>query len=545
MYKKIFYPKIFTILQGNYSFKNLTSDIIAGLTVAVVALPLSIALAVASGATPQQGIITAIVAGFTISLLSGSRVQVGGPTGAFVILVYNVIHQHGYDGLILATFLAGVILIIAALLRLGIIIQYISQSVIVGFTSGIAVIIFLGQLGDIFNLPSADIPHDIFSKVSYLFTHFAEHNHISLIIFFGLFATIIYLKKISTKIPIFLIIIFIAIAINEFFHLELETLGNRFSEISIDNFSFGIPSFTIHKLVAILPSAFTIALLAGIESLLSAVVADSMSGDRHHSNTELAAQGVANILSSTVGGLPATGAIARTATNIKSGAKSPLAGVFHALFILLMAWWFGVYLAYIPFIALASILVMVAWNMSEYKEFGYIIRRASDDRFVLLITFFLTIFVDLIMGISVGIILSSLIFVHKMSKDVSIHHKKGSTKKKDLKDNLPDNIFLITLEGSLFFGTVNRITAALDDISSIEKVLIIKLKDIHFLDISAAKKLKSFIDKTRKKTEIILCVPQKNVREKLHKFNVKQNLAKERIVDNIEDAINLGKSIIG
>jgi SulP family sulfate permease len=543
LYKKYFhfYPKILSIFQEGYGFKNLQADTIAGLTVAVVALPLSIALAVASGATPDKGIITAIVAGFIISLFSGSRVQIGGPTGAFVIIVYDIISKHGYEGLVMATFLAGLILLLGAIFKVGVFIKYISQAVITGFTTGIAVIILFSQMGDICGFKNSLIPNELIHKVSFLFHHFIEINlmTVSLVTIFVI--SIVMIKKVFPKSPHFLFAIIMGVLLNQLFALGYENLFDRFGTVSFNIPSISVPTMPLDEIISLLPSAFVIALLAGIEALLSAVVADSMSGDKHHSNTELFAQGFANIGSALVTGLPATGAIARTATNIKSGGQTPISGMLHAVFVFIFAAILVSYIQLIPFFTLASILIIVAWNMSEAKEFISLLRSSSDDRLILLATFLLTIFVDLTVGISVGIILSSLMFMKRMSDVVEVHEEHKEFLKKIDMSEVPDDIRVLSFDGPLFFGTSDRIISALDRLNVSRKVIILNLQDVPFIDSTAAKKLKRFIDRLHKISIIILCTPRENVRKSLRHLKVKENIHPDNITSELSTALTIAK----
>lgn len=401
-------PKLFTYLKQGYSLKNLRADTLAGLTVAIVALPLAMALGIASGASPAEGLITVIIAGFLISALGGSRYQVGGPTGAFVVVIYNIIGTHGYEGLILATLMAGVILVAAGFARLGDLIRHIPAAVITGFTAGIAVIIFSSQVKDLLGLQIEKVPGDFFGKWHAFWNARESISTASVIIASSSLALLIALKKYAPRLPGFLIAVVWAALLVGLFDMNAPTIGSAFGGIPSSLPAPHWPAFTLDKMIALIPSALTIAFLAGIESLLSATVADRMTNRQHRSNAELIAQGVANTASALFGGLPATGAIARTATNIRAGAYSPVAGVLHALFVLLFMLFLSPLAAFIPLAGLAAILVLVAWNMSERQHVLHIMKGAWPEKITLLVTLLLTVTYDLTIAIMAGVALTAL-----------------------------------------------------------------------------------------------------------------------------------------
>ncbi|NCQ22666.1 MAG: sodium-independent anion transporter, partial [Sphingomonadales bacterium] len=409
-------PKLITVFREGYSLGTLRADTIAGMTVAIVALPLAMALGIASGASPDKGLVTAVVAGFLISAMGGSRVQVGGPTGAFVVVIFNVIAQHGYDGLLIATFLAGFILIAAGVLRFGQMIKFIPHPVVTGFTAGIAVIIASSQVKDFLGLSIAEVPAEFVPKWQAYWSAMASTSWATLGVGAGSLAIIILLRKFAPKLPAFLIAVLISSIAVVVLKLPVDTIGSRFPDIPAGLPMPSLPEISLAKINAVLPSAFTIAFLAGIEALLSAVVADGMIGTRHRSNQELIGQGVANLGSALFGGLPATGAIARTATNIRSGAQTPVAGILHAVFLLLFVLFATDLMAFVPMAALAAVLFMVAWGMSEYERFLALLRMPNSDRAVLLLTFGLTVLVDLTVAIGVGVTLASLLFMARMAE---------------------------------------------------------------------------------------------------------------------------------
>src|SRR5580698_168193 len=388
-------PKLITVLRLGYTRGDLRDDLLAGLTVSIVALPLAMALAIASGATPEKGIYTAIVAGFLISLLGGSRVQIGGPTAAFVPVVFNVIDRFGYGGLILCTLLAGLMLIAAGVLRIGTLLKYIPQPVITGFTSGIAVSIFSSQIKDLLGLHMDKVPADFFARWSVYFANLPSLSGVTVALAAGSLVLIVTLRRVRPNWPGFLIAVVAGALLVATIHLPVATIGTRFGGIPATWPHFSFPHIPLDRTRDLFPSSFTIAFLAGVESLLSAVVADGMIGGRHRSNCELVAQGIANVGSALFGGLPATGALARTATNVRAGARSPLAGIFHALFLLIFMLVLAPFLRYIPLAALGAVLVVVAWNMGEIRTFSNLMQGPIGDRIVLLLTFGLTVMLDL------------------------------------------------------------------------------------------------------------------------------------------------------
>jgi SulP family sulfate permease len=404
-----FHPKLLTCLRDNYDLPAFRADVVAALTVAIVALPLAMALGIASGATPEQGLITVVVAGLLISLLGGSRLQIGGPTGAFVVIVYDVIEKHGYDGLLVATLMAGGMLVLAGILKLGTYIRHIPATVVTGFTCGIAIIIASSQVRDLFGLTMEKLPGDFIEKWAAFWDARGTFNFAALALAAAGLGIIIALRRYAPKIPAFLVAVVAASLAAMLFSLPVETIGTMFGGIPRAIPAPRLPDIAHADVAALLPSAFAIAFLAGIESLLSAVVADRMTGHKHRSNTELVAQGIANTASALFGGLPATGAIARTATNIRAGARTPVAGVLHALFVLAFMLLLAPLASYIPLAALAAVLLVVAWGMSERKHAAEILRGAWAGRIVMLTTLVLTVAVDLTLAITGGVILSLLL----------------------------------------------------------------------------------------------------------------------------------------
>ena len=492
---KLFLPKTVTVLRQGYGFPDFRADAVAGLTVAVIALPLAMALAIASGAAPEAGLVTAVVAGFLISALGGSRFQIGGPTGAFVVIVYGVISKHGYDGLLMATLMAGGVLIVAGLARVGTLIRYIPDPVTTGFTSGIAVVILASQIPDLLGLAASGVPAEFVPKLRALW---AARDTLSLPavgLSTACVAAILLLRRYAPRAPGFLIATVAAAAAVAALGLPVETIGSRFGEMHARLPAPDLSFWTWSKAADVLPSALAIALLAGVESLLSAVVADQMTGRRHRSNMELTAQGVANIASAAVGGLPATGAIARTAASIRSGARSPVAGMLHAVFLLVFMLVLAPAMRFIPMAALAAILVVVAMNMAETHRFRLILRTSRGDRAVLLATFALTVLIDLTVAISVGMTLAAFIFMHRMSRLASLEGRDPLIEG-DRPDNgeapyapnhgLPADVAVLTFRGPLFFGSAGLIKDALDRIGARRRIYLLHLAEVPLLDPTGA-----------------------------------------------------------
>lgn len=513
-----FTPKIFTLLsQRAYSFRELRADSIAGLTVAVVALPLSMALAIASGASPDKGLTTAVIAGFLISFLGGSRVQIGGPTGAFVVVVYGVIAQYGYDGLLIATFLAGLILIFSGYARLGQLISFIPHPVVTGFTGGIAVIIATSQVKDFFGLQLETVPADFLSKWHAYIAAFDTINPAALAVGIAALFLMTLMRYFVPRWPSYLIVLVFSSLLVAFFPISLETVGTRFPDMPTGLPMPALPVFDLTKIRMVIPSAFIIAFLAGIEALLSAAVADGMTGFKHRSNQELIAQGSANIASAFFGGLPATGAIARTATNIKAGGRTPFAGIFHAVFLCLFVLFGTDLIVFVPMTALAAILFIVAWNMSEFDHFVHIFRLSWADRNVMLLTFLLTVFVDLTVAIAVGVILASLLFIRHMVRSFRItpdgRSRAYAQTDEDEDENedvtqrvgLPSEIEVFRITGPIFFGVTEDIVDTLKAIRQMPQVLILRMRLVPYLDATGINVLETLLRQCHAKgTRLIL-----------------------------------------
>lgn len=500
-----FVPQLYSTLARGYGARDLRADLLAGLTVAIVALPLAMALAIASGTTPERGLHTAIVAGFLISALGGSRVQIGGPTAAFIPVVFNVIERFGYEGLILCTLLAGLILIAAGLLRLGVLLRYMPQPVITGFTAGIAVSIFASQVKDALGLRMDQVPGEFFERWAAYFAHLPSWQPAAAVLCATGLIALALLKRHRPGWPAFLIVVvagsLAALA------LPVPTIGSTFGQLPAALPEFAIPSIPFERTFELLPAALTIAFLAGVESLLSAVVADGMTGQRHRSNAELVAQGVANAASALVAGLPATGALARTATNIRAGARTPVAGMAHAAFLLAFMLVLAPLMVYVPLSVLAALLLVVAWNMAEIHRFKQLLRAPVGDRVVLLLTFALTVAFDLTIAIEVGVVLAAFVFMHRMSTSVSVAPVEDgdADDEPDARQRLPEGVEMFRFSGPLFFAVANRLDQVLDPIREPPKVFILRLRRVPLIDASGVTALEEFVSRCEKMgTAVIL-----------------------------------------
>jgi len=544
----MFKPKLVDTLK-NYTRQQFIKDVIAGVIVGIVALPLAIAFAIASGVSPEKGIFTAIIAGLIISVLGGSRVQIGGPTGAFIVVVYGIVQQFGINGLIIATFIAGVLLIIMGLTKLGNAIKYIPYPLIIGFTTGIAVIIFSSEIKDFFGLKMGNVPADFINKWLAYGQHLSSVNIYALAI--GAFTLLVAFlwPKITHKVPGSLIAIIITTLAVWFFHLPVETIGSRFGAIPSSLPRPVIPGVSFATLQQLIRPAFTIALLGSIESLLSAVVADGMIGGNHRSNTELIAQGFANICSSLFGGIPATGAIARTATNIKNGGRTPVAGIIHAVTLLIIMLFVGKWAALIPMATLAGILIVVAWNMSELENFIDVFKGSKSDAAVLITTFALTVLVDLTVAIEIGMILAAFLFMRKMMQISSVqqavfppHHPDEMLNTEDL----PKGVDVFEINGPLFFGAAYKFKDAMKVLENPARVLIIRMRNVPVIDATGIRVLRDVDKEIRKKgTRLILAeVNSIQVIGELKKARLLFQIGKGNVKDTFENAVKRANEIL-
>ncbi|NKD88540.1 STAS domain-containing protein [Haematospirillum sp. 15-248] len=507
-------PKLVTVLRDGYTLSMLRADIMAGMTVAIVALPLSMALAIASGTTPDRGLATAIVAGFLISAFSGSRFQIGGPTGAFVVIVFQVIHDHGYDGLVLSTLMAGFILIAFALARFGTYIKYIPYPVVTGFTSGIALIILTSQVPELLGLGLKNPPPDFIGKWAAILEQIRHTKPGALTIGGMTLVVILVVRHVAPRAPVFLIGISIGALVTALGGMNVETIGSRFGDIPRTLPVPAWPDISVQRLVTLAPSAFTIALLAGIESLLSAVVADGMTGRKHRSNCELLGQGIANIGSALFGGMPATGAIARTATNVRAGGLSPVSGMVHAAVLLVLMMVAAPLARYLPMPSLAAVLVMVAWGMSEIDRFRRLLKAPPGDILVLLLTFVLTVLVDLTLAIQVGVVLAALLFVHRitqvMEEEQGLHLVDEDTDDFARVRSVysPESggsrrTVIYRINGPFFFGIAGKLADILENIGQVPDTLILDMEAVPVIDATAAHALDGFIDHCLRKGIVV------------------------------------------
>ncbi|MFY9143103.1 SulP family inorganic anion transporter [Sulfuricurvum sp.] len=542
-------PKIVSLFRRQgYSREDFFADAIAGLAVAIVALPLAMAIAIASNLPPERGLFTAIVAGFLISAHGGSRYQIGGPTAAFIVTVATVAMKHGYEGLVLATIMAGVILMIMAFVRAGEMIKFIPYPVIVGFTSGIALLIAFSQIRDFFGLSIATIPPDFIDKFGVYVAHLHETNIFAVIVALASIAIILAAKRYIPHIPGPIIVVILSGLAVWAFGLPVETIESRFGAIPSMLPTPVLPEITFEKLRLLLPDAITIATLAAIESLLSAVVADGMTGTRHKSNAELLGQGVANIASGIFGGLPATGAIARTATNIKAGARTPIAGIMHAVWLFIFMLLLAPLIVKVPLAALAAILMVVAWNMSEIKHVKEIMNAPKTDRIVLLLTFVLTVLVDLNFAIQAGIALASILFIDQMMKSTQI---RAVLSEEDDPDSIahkiiPPQVEVYEIQGPLFFGVAEKLVDTLMLFERPPKVFILRMRYVPLIDAAGLHALEILHERlSHTDTQLILS----GVNAQVHRFimasHIDEKIGHANIVDHIDKAILRANIIVG
>ena len=490
MYRKL-EPKLLAIIKEGYTRQMFQGDLLGGLTVGIVALPLAIALAIASGVKPEQGLYTAIFAGFVIAVLGGTRAQISGPTGAFIVIVYGIVQKYGYDGLVVATLIAGVLLIIMGLARMGAFLKFIPYPVTVGFTAGIALIISSSQVSDFLGLKIEKVPADFVEKWTAYGKHIATFDGYTLGVGLASLLIIVLWPKITKRIPGQLIAILVVTFVVQAFHVPVDTIATRFGGVPNSLPTPHFPAVSWEMMQQMFSPAVTIALLAGLESLLAAVVADGMMGTRHRSNMELVALGFGNITSVIFGGVPATGAIARTATNIKSGGKTPVSAIIHCIFLLLVLVVIGEWAALIPMATLAAVLLVVAYNMSEWREFVHLLKSPRGDIAVLLATFLLTVFVELTVAIQVGVLLAAFLFLQRMSTETQVNlitenlQEDDEIRTRDMSDiAIPDGVEVFEVYGSLFFGAINQFKDSVRRVAKKPKVLIIRMRHAPAIDAS-------------------------------------------------------------
>ena len=548
-----FEPKLFTTLK-NYTRENFMTDLMAGSIVGIVALPLAIAFGIASGVTPEKGIITAIVAGFIISFLGGSKVQIGGPTGAFIVIIYGIIQEYGIEGLMVATMMAGIILVLLGIFKLGTIIKFIPYPIIIGFTSGIAVTIFTTQIADIFglNFNGEKVPGDFIGKWILYFHHFDTVNWWNVVVSVASIFIIAITPKFSKKIPgslVAIVLVTVAVYLMKMYGgiQCIDTIGDRFS-IKAQLPEAAVPSLDWEAIKNLFPVAITIAVLGAIESLLSAAVADGVIGDRHDSNTELIAQGIANFVSPIFGGIPATGAIARTMTNINNGGKSPVAGIVHAVVLLLILLFLMPLAQYIPMACLAGVLVIVSYNMSGWRVFKGLLKNPKSDVTVLLITFFLTVIFDLTVAIEVGLVIACVLFMKRVMETTQISvitDEIDPNKESDLEVHeehliVPEGVEVYEINGPYFFGIATKFEEIMARLGDRPKIRIIRMRKVPFIDSTGIHNLTTLCKMSQKENiHIILSGVNDQVHAVLEKSGFYELLGKENICSNINEALEV------
>ena len=561
--KEVFQPKLFGLFKkGQYNKGMFTSDLIAGIIVGIIALPLAIAFGIASGVTPQQGLITAIVAGFLISFLGGSNFLIGGPTGAFIVIVAGIVSQYGMQGLIIATIMAGVFLVVMGLCKMGAIFKFIPYPIVVGFTSGIALTIFSTQMKDFFGLPlDLAVPAGFIPQWGCYFQNIGSINWLEFAMSIGCLLICIFWSKVTKKVPGSLIALILGTAVSvllgKFAGIEFATIGSKFPELAngLPMPKPVAPEFNFETIKGLVSPAFTIAILCAIESLLAAMVADGATGKQHNSNTELIGQGVANIITPMFGGIPATGALARTMASINNGGKSPVTGIIHAVVLLLIYLFLMPYAVYIPLGCLAAILVMVAYNMSEWKTFKYLLRGDKSDVAVLLLTFFLTVIVDLTVAIEVGVVLAIVLFVRRVMQTSTISVLEGQVaatedvEKASMEDtdrlDIPNGVEVYEIDGPFFFGLASRFEEFENRKSGETKVRIIRRRKVPFIESTGVNNLRSLCERTRKRgVTVILSGVTPKVQATLEKFGVDKEIGAENIFPHIIPALAKASQLV-
>ena len=553
---KGFQPKLFSTLKNGYDKQTLVQDLLAGVIVGIVALPLAIAFGIASGATPEAGILTAIVAGFIISFFGGSKVQIGGPTGAFIVIVYGIIQDYGMSGLCIATFMAGAFLILMGVLHLGTIIKYIPYPIVVGFTSGIALTIFATQIKDLFGLQIESVPAGFIDKWVVYFRHFDTVSWWSLLIGVGSILLIVFTPKLSRKIPgslVAIIIMTVVCLILRGVGVEgIETIGDRFS-ISTELPQAEVPKINWDSITRLAQPAMVIAMLGAIESLLSAAVADGVIGDRHDSNQELVAQGIANMVSPLIGGIPATGAIARTMTNINNGGRTPVAGIAHAVVLALIYLFLMPLVKFIPMACLAGILVVVSYNMSEWRSFKAILRNPKSDIIVLLVTFFLTVIFDLTVAIEVGVLIACLLCMKRMAETTNVSvlsDEIDPNADSDVMGNLdhltiPEGVKVYEINGPYFFGIGNKFEEMMGDMGGRAKVRIIRMRKVPFIDSTGVHNLQNMCRMcSQMGVKVVLSGVNPKVMKVIEDAGMDDVVGKENICSHINIALKRAEEIL-
>jgi SulP family sulfate permease len=535
-------PRSLECLNG-YTARHFTHDLVAGVTVGLVALPLAMAFAIASGVSPQAGLYTAVVAGFLISALGGSRTQIGGPTGAFVVIVAGIVLKFGIPGLALVGMMAGVLLVVMGLTGLGTAVKFIPRPVTIGFTNGIALLIASTQIKDFFGLTTPSVPSDFVSRAAMLIRYAGTVSWSTVAVSATSLAVILYWPRLTKRIPGSIVALLLATAATAALHLPIETIGSKFGGIPIGFPQFSLPQFRVADIPLLLPSAFTVALLAAVESLLSAVVADSMSGDQHKSNVELVAQGVANIVSPLFGGIPATGAIARTATNIRSGALTPIAGMTHALTLLVILLIAAPLARFVPLASLAAVLFVVAYNMGEWREIGTIVQLSKTDIAVWMTTFSLTVLADLTVAVGVGMSLAALLYIYRIAETTTVaavtpeYLEDGKAHILQDKD-IPSNVTILRIHGPFLFGTTERLAEATRDLARFGDVVILRLRNMTALDATGLHALEQFSERLHKTgRSLLLCGAREQPSRLLSRSDFLKEIGPENVLPHVGAAL--------
>ena len=543
-------PRSIESLRG-YTLQQFTQDLIAGLTVGLVALPLAMAFAIASGVPPQAGLYTAVVAGFLISALGGSRTQIGGPTGAFVVIVAGIVVKFGVDGLALVGIMAGVLLLIMGFTGLGTAVKYIPRPVTIGFTNGIALLIASTQIKDFLGLKTPAVPSDFLGRARMLLHYSGTMRWQTIAVATASLAIILLWPRLTRRVPGSIIALLLLTLIAVFFHLPIETIGSKFGGIPQGFPHFALPNFRAEHILPLLPSAFTVALLAAVESLLSAVVADGMSGDHHNSNMELVAQGVANIASPLFGGIPATGAIARTATNIRSGALTPLAGMVHALTLLAILLVAAPLARFVPLATLAAVLFVVAYNMGEWREIATILRLSKTDIAVWLTTFALTVLADLTVAVGVGMALAALLYIYRISETTTVatvtpqYLQDGQAHVLQDKD-IPTNVTILRIHGPFLFGTTDKLAEATTDLSQFGDIVILRLRNMTALDATGIHALEQFFERLHKVGKaLLLCGARDQPSHLIARSDFLKHIGAANVLPHIQAALTRARTIQG
>ncbi|MGA2048852.1 MAG: SulP family inorganic anion transporter [Terracidiphilus sp.] len=528
----------------SYSGQMFLHDLLAGLTVGLVALPLAMAFGIASGVTPQAGLYTAVVAGFLISALGGSRTQIGGPTGAFVVIVAGIVARFGMPGLAMVTAMAGVLLLLMGLTGLGAAVRFIPRMVVIGFTNGIAILIASTQIKDFFGLRTGAVPSEFLPRLRLLAAHFASLNPAALALGLGTLAIILLLPRFTKRVPSSIVALLVCTGVSVLFHLPVETIGSKFGGIPRGLPPFALPDFHSEHFLPLIPSAFTVAILAALESMLSAVVADGMTGDRHNPNVELVAQGIANIVSPLFGGIPATGAIARTATNIRAGARSPVAGMVHALTLLMVLLVAAPLASYIPLTTLAAVLFVVAYNMGEWKEIGGIFQLDFTAISVWLVTFALTVFADLTVAVAVGMSLAALLYIYRIADTTTVVPVTDEYIRDGLPHVLqgriiPAYVSLLRIHGPFLFGTTEKLVEATANLDAFQPVVILRLRNMTAIDATGIHAIESFAKRLHESGRtMLLCGAMQQPSKLLSGGRFLDRVGRENIMPNIQAALN-------